>query len=135
MCIACVMKAGAPAAAGPEASGDSGGNPAGWSASDAGRAAVVYRQLPRWSRRLFALLSAAPGREYPVSLLQVLLVEPGSPFGMQDVRDWAAPFCAAVGRTLPVLIAFSASGEPRYHMDQPAARLFELAADASAAPR
>jgi hypothetical protein len=128
MCIACVMRGGTLAPAGQD-QGREGGSPdalGDWSEEDTAKAIVVYRQLPRWSRRVFDVLSAAPGRQFPVSQLWPLVSEPDSPFSMQDVCGWAVPFCAAVGRSLPVHIGTSASGEPTYHMDQPAARLFEL---------
>lgn len=105
-----------------------------WSAGDGGRAGVVYRQLPAWSRQLIDMLAAQPGQLFPISVLRQTLVEPGSMFGIEEMCEWAAPVCTAVGRHLPVLIRLSASGEPACYMDQVAAGLFKRAADPLAVP-
>jgi hypothetical protein len=73
VCIGCVASSGfdrpAGAAPGEPADVSRPGPPElrEWSAGDAAQAAVVYRQLPRWSKRLFDLLSSAPGQRFPLS--------------------------------------------------------------------
>ena len=130
MCIACVMNT-APrhlaAAADPgEVPGWSPGELAGWSPGDTAKAATVYRQLPRWSRRLFDLLSAAPGQRFPRAAAQAALTADGEhPFGVDEACDWAAVFCAASSRPLPVQRETLPQGETAYWMDQPAAALFQ----------
>lgn len=129
MCIACMMRVDGQEG-GVQEHGD-GGRPgvlADWSPQDTARAAAVYRQLPGWSRQLFDMLAAEPDRVFPISLLRASLVEPGGQLGVEEICDWAAPFCVAVGRHLPVLIQLSASGEPGCQMDPTAARLFRAAA-------
>ena len=131
MCIGCVMSEGFdhPAGAAP---GDHAhaGRPTTpgmgeWSAGDATQAAVVYRQLPRWSRRLFDLLSSAPGQRFPLSETRARVLAAGDPFDLDDVCGWADALCAASGRPLPVRHEPLASGEAGYWMDQPAASLFQ----------
>jgi hypothetical protein len=131
MCIACVMRLGDQEHQGLVPGDDERpGVLAGWSPDDAARAAVVYRQLPSWSRRLFDLLAAEPDRMFPIAQLRAALAEPGGPggpgvpVGVEEICEWAAPFCLAVGRHLPVLIRLSASGEPGCQMEPAAARLF-----------
>jgi hypothetical protein len=127
-----------PAGAAPGAAGGAAvGGPAGvgwlgpvklqeWSASDAARAAVVYRQLPRWSRRLFDLLSSAPGRRFPLSETRTrVFAADDAPFELNDVYGWAEVLCAASGRPLPVRQEPLPSGETGFWMDQPAALLFQ----------
>ncbi|HEY2551060.1 MAG TPA: DUF6416 domain-containing protein [Streptosporangiaceae bacterium] len=130
VCIACVMRAGDQ---GPGYLDDGDDAMPGaihdWSAADGARAGVVYRQLPAWSRQLIDMLAAQPGALFPISVLRQTLVEPGSMFGIEEMCEWAAPVCTAVGRHLPVLIRLSASGEPACYMDQVAAGLFRRAAD------
>jgi Family of unknown function (DUF6416) len=143
MCIGCVMGAGSGHLLGAETGvpgelvgvGGSGpGEPEEWSSGDPARAAIVYRQLPRWSRRLLDLLSAAPGRRFPGSELQErLFAGDDVPFGVEDACRWAEAFCAATGRQLPVRQEAAASGETVYWMDQPAARVFQAAAGRPAA--
>jgi hypothetical protein len=132
VCIGCVLSAGfdRPAGAAPRAPAAAGRpEPAGpqeWSAGDAASAAVVYRQLPRWSRRLFDLLSSAPGRRFPRSETRATVFAAGdAPFSLDDVCGWAEAFCAASGRPLPVRQEPLAGGEAGYWMDQPAASLFQ----------
>jgi hypothetical protein len=97
-----------------------------WSAGDSARAAIVYRQLPRWSRRLFDLLSSMPGRRFPLSETRTrLFAGDDAPFDLDDVCGWAEELCAASGRPLPVQQEPLASGETGYWMDQPAALLFQ----------
>jgi hypothetical protein len=121
VCIACVLNR--PPAVSRAADP---GELAGWSAEDTAQAATVYRQLPRWSRRLFELLSAAPDRRFPRSAAQASLAAAGdSPFGVDDACAWAAEFCAASGRSLPVLREALPAGETVYWMEQPAADLFQ----------
>jgi hypothetical protein len=136
MCIACVMRVGDQEHGGqvPGGDGERPGVLAGWSPADTARAAAVYRQLPGWSRQLFDMLAAEPDRMFPISLLRALLVEPGGQFSVEEICDWAAPFCTAVGRHLPVLIQLSASGEPVCQMEQTAARLFQSVARPAARP-
>jgi len=100
MCIACVMN---PETRQPTSRGTPDpGHLEGWSPDDAARAAIVYRQLPRWSRRLFDLLSSAPRRRFSLSEVQASLFAAGdTQFAVNEVRDWAAAFCAASGRPLP----------------------------------
>ena len=131
MCIGCVMSAGFDQPAGAEAGGSGGvGRPGPapieeWSAGDAARAEVVYRQLPRWSRRLFVLLSCAPGTRFPHSETRSrLFAGDEAPFDLHDVCGWAEELCAASGRPLPVRQDPLASGEIGYWMDEPAALLF-----------
>ena len=123
VCLRCVMTEPAirPAGLNP---GDPG-EPAGWRPGDAAKAAIVYRQLPRWSRRLFDLLSSAPGHRFPQSVVHTSLAFGDTPFGVDDACAWAAVFCAASGRTLPVRRHPTAGGQTVYWMDQPAARLFQ----------
>jgi Family of unknown function (DUF6416) len=141
VCVGCVMSAGFdhPAGVVPGAgpAGAVAGGPADvgrpgpaelqeWSAGDAARAAVVYRQLPRWSRRLFDLLSSAPGRRFPLFETQTRVFSgDDAPFGMDDVCGWAEVLCAASGRPLPVRQESLASGETGFWMDEPAALLFQ----------
>jgi Family of unknown function (DUF6416) len=131
VCIGCVMSAGIgrPAGAAPGDHADAR-RPAApgvgeWSAGDAAKAAVVYRQLPRWSRRLFDLLSSAPGRRFPLSETRARVFADDAPFSMDDVCGWADALCAASGRPLPVRDEPLACGEAGYWMDQPAASLFQ----------
>jgi hypothetical protein len=101
------------------------GELAAWSPGDEDKAATVYRQLPRWSRRLFDLLSPAAGCRFPRSAAEASLdAASDAPFGVEDACEWAAAFCAASGRTLPVMTAKLASGEAVCWMEQPAAGLF-----------
>ena len=110
----------------PASSAPDPGELAGWSPDDTAKAATVYRQLPRWSSQLFDLLSSAPGRRFPLSKVQASLIAAGdAPFGVDQVCDWAAVFCAASGRQFPVRRETLASGETEYWMEQPAARLFQ----------
>jgi hypothetical protein len=132
VCIGCVMSAGfdRPAGAAPGEPADAGRpGPAElreWSAGDAAKAAVVYRQLPRWSRRLFDLLSSAPGRRFPLSETRAqVFAADDVPFGLDDVCGWADVLCAASGRPLPVRQGPLACGEAGYWMDQPSASLFQ----------
>jgi Family of unknown function (DUF6416) len=132
VCIGCVMSAGfdRPAGAAP-------GEPAGagrpgppelqeWSAGDVAQAGVVYRQLPRWSRRLFDLLSSAPGQRFALSETRArVFAAEDAPFGLDDVCGWADALCAASGRPLPVHQEPLACGEAGYWMDQPTASLFQ----------
>jgi len=123
VCFACVMNT---ATVQPASSAPDPGELAGWSPDDTARAATVYRQLPRWSSRVFDLLSSAPGSRFPLSEVQASLLAAGdAPFGVDEVCDWAAVFCAASGRLLPVKRETPASGETVYWMEQPAARLFQ----------
>jgi hypothetical protein len=131
MCIACVMRLGDQESQGLLPGGDERpGVLTDWSAGDSARAAVVYRQLPSWSRLLFDLLAAEPDRMFPIAQLRTALAGPtgaGGPGGaasVEEICEWAAPFCLAVGRHLPVLIRLSASGEPGCQMEPTAARLF-----------
>ena len=138
MCIGCVMSAGfdRPAGAAP---GEPAGNgrpvraePRDWSAGDVAKAEVVYRQLPRWSRRLFDLLSSEPGRTFTLSEARARLFAAGDAlFGMDDICGWAEAFCAASGRPLPVRQEPLACGETGYWMDRPAALLFQPMASRS----
>lgn len=124
MCIACVMNAQArhPASFGTQGPGELKG----WSAGDAAKAETVYRQLPRWSKQLFDLLSSAAGGRVPCAAVQASLASAGeAAFGVDDACDWAAEFCAASGRSLPVRRETLASGETVYWMEQPAAELFQ----------
>jgi Family of unknown function (DUF6416) len=124
VCIACVLNSAARQPA--DVSASSPGVLAGWSAADAAKAATVYRQLPRWSRRLFDLLSSAPGRRFPRSAAQASLAAAGDgPFGVDEACEWAAAFCAASGRPLPVQRETLPSGGTVYWMEQPAAKLFQ----------
>lgn len=132
MCIGCVMSAGfdrpAGAAPGDHADARRPSTPelGEWSAGDAAKAAVVYRQLPRWSRRLFDLLSSAPGQRFPLSETRArVFAADDAPFGLDDVCGWADALCAASGRPLPVRREPLAGGEAGYWMDQPAASLFQ----------
>jgi hypothetical protein len=125
MCIACVMRLGDQEHQGLVPGDDERpGVLADWSPDDAARAAVVYRQLPSWSRRLFDLLAAEPDRMFPIAQLRTALAGPGGPLGVEEICEWAVPFCLAVGRHLPVLIRLSASGEPGCQMEPTAAGLF-----------
>jgi hypothetical protein len=136
MCIACVLRLDQQEYGSQLQRGDERpGVLADWSADDLARATVVYRQLPGWSRRLFDILAAEPDRMFPISLLRSELVEPGGQFGIEEICDWAAPFCTAVGRHLPVLIRLSAVGEPGCQMEQAAASLFRSAAQPAVAPQ
>jgi hypothetical protein len=130
MCIACVLRLDGQQAGGQvlRADGERPGVLADWSPADADRAALVYRQLPGWSRRLFDILAAEPDRTFPIALLRAELVEPGGQFGVEEICEWAAPFCTAVGRHLPVRIQLSATGEPGCQMEPAAAMLFQSAA-------
>jgi hypothetical protein len=132
VCIGCVMSAGFDHPAGAAAGGPGGvGRPdpvelQEWSAGDSARAAIVYRQLPRWSRRLFDLLSSAPGTRFPHSeTCSRLFAGDEAPFDLHDVCGWAEVLCAASGRPLPVRQESLASGETGYWMDQSAAQLFQ----------
>jgi|SRR5271165_4150103 len=123
MCIACVMNSQTfpPPSRAPDL-----GQRAPWSPEDAARAATVYRQLPRWSRRLFDLLSSAPGHRFSLSEVQASLFNAGDVrFGVDEVCDWAAAFCAASGRPLPVRRESLATGATMYWIEQPAASLFQ----------
>lgn len=124
MCIACVMNSQT-----RQSSGRGTSDPAqlaGWSPADTARAVTVYRQLPRWSCRLFDLLSSAPGRRFSLSEVQASLFPSGDTrFGVDEVCDWAAAFCAASGRLLPVRREMLATGTSVYWIDQPAAGLFQ----------
>jgi hypothetical protein len=135
VCIGCVLSAGFDQPAGAAPAGARRPEPAEpqeWSAADAASAAVVYRQLPRWSRRLFDLLSSEPGRRFPVSQTAAAVFAAGdAPFSLDDVCGWAEAFCAASGRPLPVRQEPLASGEAGYWMDQPAASLFQRLATRS----
>jgi hypothetical protein len=135
VCIACVMRSGEQGA-GYLDDGDDAmpGAMHNWSAGDRARAGLVYRQLPAWSRQLIDILAAQPGRLFPISVLRQTLVEPGSMFGIEEMCEWAAPVCTAVGRHLPVLMRLSAAGEPACYMDRVAAGLFQHAADPLAVP-
>jgi hypothetical protein len=98
----------------------------GWSAGDAIKADAVYRQLPRWSRQLFDLLSSASGGKVPHASVQASLATVGeAALGVDDACAWAAEFCAASGRSLPVRWETLVSGETAYWMEQPAAELFQ----------
>jgi hypothetical protein len=122
VCIACVMNT-APRQPAPVT--DPGDLP-GWSPGDTAKAATVYRQLPRWSRRLFDLLSSAPGQRFPRSAVELALTADGEhPFGVDEVCDWAAVFCAASSRPLPVHRETLPLGQAAYSMEQPAAGLFQ----------
>jgi hypothetical protein len=135
VCIGCVLSAGFDQPAGAAPAGAHRLEPAErqeWSAADVASAAVVYRQLPRWSRRLFDLLSSEPGRRFPVSQTAAAVFAAGdAPFSLDDVCGWAEAFCAASGRPLPVRQEPLASGEAGYWMDQPAASLFQRLATRS----
>ena len=124
MCIACVMNSRARL---PPSRGTPGpAQLAGWSPGDTARAATVYRQLPRWSCALFDLLSSAPGRRFSLAEVQAALFSAGDTwFAVDDVCGWAAAFCAASGRLLPVRREMLASGATVYWIDQPAAGLFQ----------
>jgi hypothetical protein len=121
VCLRCVMTE--PAALGAADPVDPG-ELAGWRNDDMARAAIVYRQLPRWSRRLFDLLSSAPGHRFSHSVVHTSLAFGDTPFGVEDACRWAAVFCAASGRTLPVVRHPVAGSETMYWMNSPAARLF-----------
>jgi hypothetical protein len=132
VCIGCVASSGfdrpAGAAPGEPADVSRPGPPElrEWSAGDAAQAAVVYRQLPRWSKRLFDLLSSAPGQRFPLSETRARVFAADDPaFGLDDVCGWAHALCAASGRPLPVYQEPLACGEAGYWMDQPAASLFQ----------
>jgi hypothetical protein len=132
VCIACVSTAHArwPASPGLQDPGEL----AGWSAGETAKAMIVCRQLPRWSRQLFDLLSSAPRRRFPRSAVQASLVGLGDTrFSVEDACDWATAFCAASGKILPVRRETPATGETVYWMDQPAADLFHAVITASAA--
>jgi len=141
VCIGCVMGAGfghpAGTGGGEFAGGVGGPGPGeleGWSSGDSARAAVVYRQLPRWSRRLVDVLSAAPGRRFRRSELRArLFAGDDVPFGVDDACRWAEAFCAASGRPLPVRQEAAGSGEAVYWMDEAAAQAFQGAAGRPAA--
>ena len=110
------------------------GELAGWSPGETAKAVIVCRQLPRWSRQLFDLLSSAPGRRFPRSAVQASLATLGdASFSVEDACDWAAAFCAASGKILPVGRETPAAGETVYWMDQPAADLFHAVITGSAA--
>jgi Family of unknown function (DUF6416) len=124
VCFACVMNTGTRRPADSAAHGQR--ELGAWSPGDTAKAATVYRQLPRWSRHLFDLLSSDAGRRFPRSAAQAALTATSdAPFGVDDACDWAAAFCAASGRTLPVKTENPASGETVYWMEQPAAELFQ----------
>ena len=132
MCIGCVMSEGfdRPAGAAPGDHANAGPSAAPelgeWSAGDAAKAAVVYRQLPRWSRRLFDLLSSAPGERFPLSETRArVFAADDAPFSLDDVCSWADALCAASGRPIPVRREPLACGEAGYSMGQPAASLFQ----------
>jgi hypothetical protein len=135
VCIGCVLSAGfdRPAGAAPAGAGSpDGAELRDWSAADAASAAVVYRQLPRWSRRLFDLLSSAPGQRFPLSeTISRVFAAGDAPFSLDDVCGWAEAFCAASGRPLPVRQEPLACGEAGYWMDEPAAALFQHLASRS----
>lgn len=138
MCIGCVMSAGFDRPAGAADGGPAGAGAPGpgelhdWSAGDAAKAAVVYRQLPRWSRRLFDVLASEPGRRFTLSETRArVFAADDAPFGMDDVCGWAEALCAASGRPLPVRQEPLACGEAGYWMDQPAALLFQPMASRS----
>jgi hypothetical protein len=124
MCIACVMNS---QTCRPPSNGTPDpGKLAAWSPEDAARAATVYRQLPRWSRQLFDLLSAAPARRFSRSEVQASLFPGGDAWcGVDEVCDWAAAFCAASGRPLPVRQETQSTGAAVYWIEQPAASLFQ----------
>lgn len=127
MCISCVMGAQLPRLANSDT--HHRGALEDWSADDAGKAETVYRQLPRWSRQLFDLLSSAAGSKVPRTDVQASLAAIGDgAFGVDDACDWAAQFCAASGRSLPVRKDTQATGETAYWIEQPAAGLFQNAA-------
>lgn len=124
MCIACVMNAQTSHAASFDARGQ--GELEAWSAGDTIKAEIVYRQLPRWSRQLFSLLSSAAGGKVSRAAVQASLATVGDgAFGVDEACDWAAEFCAASGRSLPVRRETLTSGETVYWMEPPAAELFQ----------
>lgn len=129
MCIACVLRTDDQGGGYLDDGDAMPGAMHDWSAGDRARAGLVYRQLPAWSRQLIDMLAAQPGQLFPISVLRQRLVEPGSMLGIEEMCEWAAPVCTAVGRHLPVLIRLSASGEPACYMDRVAAGLFQYAAD------
>lgn len=132
MCIGCVMNTQnrPPVIPGLQDPGEL----AGWSPGETAKAVTVYRQLPRWSRQLFDLLSSAPGRRFPHSAVQACLAALGDAcFTVEDACDWAAVFCAASGKALPVSRETPSPGETVYWMDQPAADLFHAMITGSAA--
>lgn len=132
MCLACVSNPHTRRSARPGL--DEPVELAGWSPGETAKAKTVYRQLPRWSRQLFDLLSSAPGHEFPRSAVQASLATLGdAAFSVEDACGWAAAFCAASGKILPVRRETRASGDIVYWMDQPAADLFHAAITGSAA--
>jgi hypothetical protein len=95
-----------------------------WSPDDAERAVIVYRQLPRWSRRLFDALSAPRARKQLAADLRAKVLAPEDPFSLDDACRWAADFCAYVGRRCPVISVQGLDGQTWYRMNEMAARLF-----------
>jgi hypothetical protein len=86
VCIACVMNTQPPASPGLEGPGEL----AEWSPGETAKAMIVCRQLPRWSRQLFDLLSSAPGRRFPRSAVQASLAALGdASFTVEDACHWA----------------------------------------------
>lgn len=130
MCLACVSSTRRPAITGLQDPAEL----AGWSPGETAKAVTVCRQLPRWSRQLFDVLSSAPGRRFPRSAVQASLAALGdASFSVEDAWDWAAVFCAASGKILPVSRETPAAGETVFWMDQPAADLFHAVISGSAA--
>jgi Family of unknown function (DUF6416) len=118
MCLACVQRSTPQPVPEPAELAD-------WSPADAQLAETVYRQLPRWSRRLFDALSARPGAGHNRSELRVTVLEEHDPFDIEDACRWAAEFCAAARRRCPVDRTYEpGTGETRYQMDDTTARLF-----------
>jgi hypothetical protein len=124
MCLACVSRPAASTAQHAAAQLEL----MAWTDSDQQRAQIVYRQLPRWSRLLFDALSASSAREHCQAELRSVITCDVGPFDVEDACRWAAEYCAAVGRSSPVMCAAGTDGEHVYRMQEDAARLFrELA--------
>ena len=98
-----------------------------WSADDADQAAWLYRKLAPPARRLFDLLSEAPGQRFGGELIAKRLGLDKGAHGVAGILAWPGRYSRHLNRVLPIATEGRADGGTDYYMDPDTAALFVAA--------
>jgi hypothetical protein len=100
------------------------GEPAAWSAADAGEAAWLYGKLAPPARALFDLLIDAPGeRRAGNEIAAALELEKGA-HGVAGILAWPGRYSRKLARELPIATVGRDDGGTDYFMEPEVAEIF-----------